>query len=57
MDTQQIAGLVLNKVSPRWFRLFRYGGRYPEAASVLCLSRCRLYAQKRPIAALPQMDA
>jgi hypothetical protein len=35
MDTQQIAGLVLNKVSPRWFRLFRYGGRYPEAASVL----------------------
>jgi capsular exopolysaccharide synthesis family protein len=35
MDAQKIAGLVLNKVSPRWFRLFRYGGRYPEAASVL----------------------
>jgi succinoglycan biosynthesis transport protein ExoP len=35
MDAQKIAGLVLNKVSPRWFRLFRYGGRYPESASVL----------------------
>jgi capsular exopolysaccharide synthesis family protein len=35
MDAQQIAGLVLNKVSPRWFRLFRYGGRYAESASVL----------------------
>jgi succinoglycan biosynthesis transport protein ExoP len=35
MDAQQIAGLVLNKVSPRWFRLFRYGGRYPESAAVL----------------------
>jgi capsular exopolysaccharide synthesis family protein len=34
-DAQKIAGLVLNKVSPRWFRLFRYGGRYPESASVL----------------------
>jgi capsular exopolysaccharide synthesis family protein len=35
MDAQKIAGLVLNKVSPRWFRLFRYGGRYPESAAVL----------------------
>jgi succinoglycan biosynthesis transport protein ExoP len=35
MDVQKIAGLVLNKVSPRWFRLFRYGGRYEESASVL----------------------
>jgi succinoglycan biosynthesis transport protein ExoP len=34
-DAQKIAGLVLNKVSPRWFRLFRYGGRYLESASVL----------------------
>ena len=34
-DAQKIAGLVLNKVSPRWFRLFRYGGRYAESASVL----------------------
>jgi succinoglycan biosynthesis transport protein ExoP len=34
-DAQKIAGLVLNKVSPRWFRLFRYGGRYAESVSVL----------------------
>jgi succinoglycan biosynthesis transport protein ExoP len=35
MDAEKVAGVVLNKVSPRWFRLFRYGGRYPESASVL----------------------
>jgi capsular exopolysaccharide synthesis family protein len=34
-DAQKIAGLVLNKVSPRWFRLFRYGGRYEESAPLL----------------------
>jgi capsular exopolysaccharide synthesis family protein len=34
-DAHKIAGLVLNKVSPRWFRLFRYGGRYAESAPVL----------------------
>ncbi len=35
VDAQKIAGVVLNKVSPRWFRLFRYGGRYSESASAL----------------------
>jgi capsular exopolysaccharide synthesis family protein len=35
VDAQKIAGLVLNKVSPRWYRLFRYGGRYSESAPVL----------------------
>jgi succinoglycan biosynthesis transport protein ExoP len=35
MHAQKIAGLVLNKVSPRWFRLFRYGGRYSESVSAL----------------------
>jgi polysaccharide biosynthesis transport protein len=35
MQAQKIVGLVLNKVSPRWFRLFRYGGRYAETAPAL----------------------
>ena len=34
-DAQKISGLVLNKVSPRWFRLFRYGSRYSESAPLL----------------------
>jgi len=34
-DAQKITGLVLNKVSPRWFRLFHYGGRYSESTSAL----------------------
>jgi len=34
-DARKIAGLVLNKVSPRWFRLFRYGSRYSESAPLL----------------------
>jgi polysaccharide biosynthesis transport protein len=42
MDAHKIAGLVLNKVSPRWFRLFRYGGRYSETALVPTMARERL---------------
>jgi polysaccharide biosynthesis transport protein len=41
VDAQKIAGVVLNKVSPRWFRLFRYGGRYSESASVPTVPRER----------------
>jgi len=31
----KIAGVVLNKVSPRWFRLFDYSGRNPETPATL----------------------
>src|ERR1700730_3436411 len=36
MDAQQIAGLVLNKVSPRWFRLFRRADRDPAQVPGNC---------------------